>query len=431
MDNLKKIDVKVLDKEFSCYVDENNHYWFSNEALGIIFNKEAIIIDSVLAVHEKDPNAVAFSKITLDDDSVIYNYNAVLSLIDMFRIDSKQSAFLDELYTMLPNNCPPDVNQYAISNIYLSDHLDLFSTMYNSTRKHSYERNLAPTFLQIDEQWVTDSAKTLLKGYNLFIDVEKIFDKLPIRCIIADISETMMDLEFYSIEKEAALILYELIKNDYYEEYNNLISSLIMIALFHDRELENNEKISSDTAIAMAIATISESKDEDKDEVIDKVVKIFSEKIPINIDHAQKYFNYLTKNKTKNDAINYLVKSIESYEGRQGYYEYYGLKYGVVKLHYSGNYIEFSLNTAKSLESGKLMFDVKARADIEAPYSLSNREEVIDLLFKEIQKRSYKDVIEAMLKNIKEKAHPYYNIDDLEVEFEINWTVSISTDIDY
>lgn len=431
MDNLKKIDVKVLDKEFSCYVDENNYYWFSNEALGIIFNKEAIIIDSVLAVHEKDPNAVAFSKIILDDDSVIYNYNAVLSLIDMFRIDSKQSAFLDELYTVLPNNCQPDVNQYAISNIYLSDHLDLFSTMYNSTRKHSYERKLAPTFLQIDEQWVTDSAKTLLKGYNLFIDVEKIFDKLPIRCIIADISETMMDLEFYSIEKEAALILYELIKNDYYEEYNNLISSLIMIALFHDRELENNEKISSDTAIAMAIATISESKDEDKDEVIDKVVKIFSEKIPLNIDPAQKYFDNLTKNKNKNDAINYLVKSIDGYEGRQGYYEYYGLKHGVVKLHYSGNYIEFSFNTAKSLESGKLMFDVKARADIEAPYSLSNREEVIDLLFKEIKKRSYKDVIEAMLKNIKEKVRPYYNIDDLEVEFEINWTVSISTDIDY
>lgn len=431
MDNLKQIAVKVLDKEFNCYVDENNYYWFSIEALGIIFNTDAIIVESVLSFHEKDPNAVAFSKTTLDDDSVIYNYNAVLSLIGMLRIDSKQSAFLNELYTVLPNNCPPDVNQYAISTIYLSDHLDLLSTMFNSTRKYSSERNLAPTFLQIDEQWVTDSAKTFLEEFYLNIDVEKIFDKIPIRCIIADISDIMMDLEFCSIEKEAALILYELIKNNYYEEYNNLISSLIMLALFHDRELEYNVKITSDTAIAMAIATISESKDEDKDEVIDKVVKIFSEKIRPSIDLAQKYFDCLTKNKTKNDAINYLVKSIEAFEGRQGYYDYYGLKYGVAKLHYSGNYIEFSLNTAKSLELGKLMFDVKARADIEAPYSLLNREEVIDILYKEIQKRSYKDVIEAMLNKIKEKARPYSNIDDLDVEFEIEWTVSISTDIDY
>ncbi len=430
MDNFKKIDAKVKDRKFSCYIDENNNYWFTDEALGIIFNAKTSIIDIVLHIHEKDPNAIAYSKKTLEDQSVIYNYNAVLSLIDMLPIDSKQSAFLDELYTVLPNNCPPDVNPNVISNIYVSEHLDLLHTMFKSKTNYANERRLIPTFLQIDEKWVVNSVTQILKGYDSFLDVEKIFNKLPIRCVIADISETLMDLEFDSIEKEVSLILYELIKNDYYEEYNNLISAVIMLALLHTRELENDTKIVSDTAIAMAISIISCSEDEDKDETIEKVVKIFSDLYTPRIDRAQRYFDYLIKNKTKEDAVNYLIKSIEAYEGRQGYYEYYGTKYSVVKLHYGGNYNRFALNVLKSIENHKLIFDVQARADIEAPYSLTDREVIIDSLFNEIKKRSYGDVIEKMLQTFKDKVRPYYNIDDLEVEFKINWTVSIITDID-
>lgn len=430
MDSFKKIGAKVKDREFSCYIDENNSYWFTDEALGIIFDTKTSIIDIVLQIHEKDPNAVAFSKKTLEDQSVIYNYNAVLSLIDMLPIDSKQSAFLDELYTVLPNNCPPDVNPNAITDLYISEHIDLIHTMFKSKTNYAYERRLIPTFLQIDEDWVTDSVTSILKGYDSFLDVEKIFNKLPVRCVIADISETLMDLEFDSIEEEVSLILYELIKNDYYEEYNNLISAVIMLALLHTRELENDTKIVSDTAIAMAISIISCSDDEDKDETIEKVVRIFSDLHTPRLDRAQRYFDHLVKNKTKEDAVNYLIKSIEAYEGRQGYYEYYGTKYSFVKLHYSGNYNKFVLNIVKSLESNKLIFDVQARADIEAPYSLTDREETINSLFKEIKKRSYGDVIDNMLKEIKDKIRPYYNIDELEIEFEINWTVSIITDID-
>ena len=67
---------------------------------------------------------------------------------------------------------------------------------------------------------------------------------------------------------------------------------------------------------------------------------------------------------------------------------------------------------------------------MEAPFYLINRDKVIASLFEEIKVRSYEDVINNDLKkNLLNKLKPFYDLNKINIEFNIKWKLDV--DVDY
>ena len=67
---------------------------------------------------------------------------------------------------------------------------------------------------------------------------------------------------------------------------------------------------------------------------------------------------------------------------------------------------------------------------MEAPFYLTNRDKVIASLFEEIKVRSYEDVInDDLKKNLLNKLKPFYDLNQINIEFNIKWKLDV--DVDY
>lgn len=79
-----------------------------------------------------------------------------------------------------------------------------------------------------------------------------------------------------------------------------------------------------------------------------------------------------------------------------------------------------------------LCFDGVATAFIEAPESLQDRDEIIASLYQEIQYRSYDDVIEKELKkSLIQQLKPYYDLSQIQLQFNIKWKIEINSEYEF
>ena len=132
---------------------------------------------------------------------------------------------------------------------------------------------------------------------------------------------------------------------------------------------------------------------------------------------------YRTLGSTPNreSAERYIRAYVESYTGRQGYYDFFRTADGdVFKLHYGAEYKNFRY---MGKDGNTLVFDVDAVATIDGEDGTpGGGEQTLKHLIDDIHTRSYEDVIVVLQKKLSEKISPYFP-SSVPTVFRINWAL--------
>lgn len=109
---------------------------------------------------------------------------------------------------------------------------------------------------------------------------------------------------------------------------------------------------------------------------------------------SQKLLEVFKKDKTYENAKNYIISFICEYTGKQGYYDYYKLNNeweSVFKMRYRGKINHFKF--ISSPEPNHFIFSADGKAVIDLPTThMNNEEKTKQSLYEEIQKRAPKDI---------------------------------------
>lgn len=136
---------------------------------------------------------------------------------------------------------------------------------------------------------------------------------------------------------------------------------------------------------------------------------------------SKELLDIFQNNKTYENAINYIIKFIEEYKGKQGYYDYFALtsnKDSVFKMHYHGILRRFIY--IETTSDNTLVFHALGRAVINLPLSTMYKEdEVKEDLYKEIKERTPKDIINELKSKINKNLDNY--IDELKIVVYPKW----------
>ncbi|CDC41882.1 putative uncharacterized protein [Firmicutes bacterium CAG:449] len=232
-----------------------------------------------------------------------------------------------------------------------------------------------------------------------------------------------------SLEEKASQYLFYIINDKPFIKGNEEIACFLVLDFLNiNRAItKKGNFLIEPSDFTYAISLINNSNN--KEETLKKIRCLFiGKKKQNNLDEL---FEILKIDSSEDNVINYLVKYIENFYGCQGYYEYYNSKCGCLKIHYHGEYNYFKLNIGKTIASNNtLYFDCIATCYMEAPFYLTNRDKVIASLFEEIKVRSYEDVInDDLKKNLLNKLKPFYDLNQINIEFNIKWKLDV--DVDY
>lgn len=212
--------------------------------------------------------------------------------------------------------------------------------------------------------------------------------------------------------------------------------AILLTSLFLKKNnllFQDNEEIITPSDLLVA-AQISENlKNQNQSAVIKEIMKCLQYTHFDDSFERKNMFEKLKYNPSKENAINYIVKYIEDYNNKQGYYDFYKSSSFVYKIHYHGRYYNFKLNVSKTIEhQNTLYFDATAIAYMEVPYNLECRNEIIKKLYDEIKSRSYKDVIiNDLIKKLKQKLNPYFDLNQIILKFNFSWSIDIDTNYEF
>lgn len=136
---------------------------------------------------------------------------------------------------------------------------------------------------------------------------------------------------------------------------------------------------------------------------------------------SKELLDIFRNDKTYENAMNYIIKFIEGYKGKQGYYDYFALtsnKSSVFKMHYHGILRRFIY--IETTNDHTLVFHALGRAVIDLPLSSMYKEgDVKEDLYKEIKERAPKDIIDELTSKIYKNLDNY--IKDLKIVVYPKW----------
>ncbi len=128
------------------------------------------------------------------------------------------------------------------------------------------------------------------------------------------------------------------------------------------------------------------------------------------------------------DAI---ILFVENYRKQQGYYDFFVASDGSpLKLHYSGRIERISFSSFDDVKK-RLLFEIYAKADMDAPGVLSDKQSYIDERFAEIKNRFSEGSIVRNLKTALKRKLKEFGIESIpySFEFHMNWEIGcISND---
>lgn len=235
-------------------------------------------------------------------------------------------------------------------------------------------------------------------------------------------------------EEEASKYFYYILKEKPFIEGNEEIACLVALYFLNANQLlyEDGAIRVHPTDFAYAMGLI-ENSSLSKKEIINKIKYIFVQDLDHHDRKIKELFHLVQKDNSFENVINYVVAYVENYVGYQGYYDYYKGGSCVYKIHYHGQYSYFKLNVAQTMNiDNALCFDGVATVYIEAPESLQDRDEIIASLYQEIQYRSYDDVIEKELKkSLIQQLKPYYDLSQIQLQFNIKWKIEINSEYEF
>lgn len=246
-------------------------------------------------------------------------------------------------------------------------------------------------------------------------------------------SDDSNEIEFGNDDDVCYIIrtMYNIIKKKPFVSGNEIIASLIAYYYLKQSNLIEDEgnMITTSDDISLACGLIINSTDSNVVETLKKVKSLLAKHDFLLNSHEHKQLSPII-DKSQEGIINYIISSIESFRGYQGYYDYFKGKSCVYKIHYHGSYNNIFLDKAKTFMSDKtLFFKGTLHCFSEAPNDLINREELLKEIVEEIKVRSYNDVIIPFLKKIKEEIKPYFDLDSISIEF--NFEIKTKFDEDY
>ncbi len=143
---------------------------------------------------------------------------------------------------------------------------------------------------------------------------------------------------------------------------------------------------------------------------------------------AEEKFIIFNNDLSYENAIAFIIAFIEEYKNYQGYYDYYKGSYGsCVKLHYRGEFNQFTFDQADSKGERKhLIFNVSAKAIVEIPLGgLSGEKKVVQYLYEEIQQRACKDIILKLKSDLKNKLNNLFDLNTITLDFKPKWKLEI------
>lgn len=148
---------------------------------------------------------------------------------------------------------------------------------------------------------------------------------------------------------------------------------------------------------------------------------------------SQKLLEVFKKDKTYENAKNYIISFICEYTGKQGYYDYYKLNNeweSVFKMRYRGKINHFKF--ISSPEPNHFIFSADGKAVIDLPTThMSNEEKTKQSLYEEIQKRAPKDILNELKETICDDLDNFIKCKDLNIEVKIEWKFATNrVDID-
>lgn len=148
---------------------------------------------------------------------------------------------------------------------------------------------------------------------------------------------------------------------------------------------------------------------------------------------SQKLLEVFKKDKTYENAKNYIISFICEYTGKQGYYDYYKLNNEwefVFKMRYRGKINHFKF--ISSPEPNHFIFSADGKAVIDLPTThMNNEEKTKQSLYEEIQKRAPKDILNELKETICDDLDNSIKCKDLNIEVKIEWKFATNrVDID-
>lgn len=189
---------------------------------------------------------------------------------------------------------------------------------------------------------------------------------------------------------------------------------------------------SSDLTYATALIEGNEALTEEA--LLDKLEQVFSRKsLSLDAFEKAKLLNDIRQKASLDNIYRYVIYFTEHYRGYQGYYEYFrGKNIGCYKIHYSGRYQNFRFSYAKSFGlKNTLVFEADAKAYMEAPHDLVMRLDSMQSVYDEIKERSIKDIMKKYLNALRKDLDPYYDIEKLQIYFDLKWELEADPDYEW
>ena len=337
------------------------------------------------------------------------------------------------------NTIVKEKESYKELNAIINNNKDMITSFYkyeNSGKENNYFGNLGYITLESLQMLIS-----LIKEKNDFDDD---FGAIRDYSILLDILYFTNSVSFDNKSKEiefnedddvsyVVITMYNIIKMKPFIKGNEIIAALVAYYYLEQYNFIEEEglKITTSNDISLACGLIINSSNDNVIDTLKKAKSLLSKHYGLSNSQAMYKLNNIVDTSLEG-IINYIISSIEEFYGYQGYYEYYKGKSCVYKIHYHGQYNNFSLNKAKTFISSKtLFFKATLYCFSEAPKDLIDRESCLENIVEEIKYRSYNDVIISFLKQIKNKVKPYFDLDSISIKFDFEIKTKFDEDYDW
>ena len=145
---------------------------------------------------------------------------------------------------------------------------------------------------------------------------------------------------------------------------------------------------------------------------------------------TSKAYEELKNENSYDNALKFVISFITHYSDEQGFYDYFSLFNGFVKVHYKGKFKKFIFQENRSdVAKHKIYFKANSLACVELPSK--NSDEVQSFAknrYEEIKKRAPKEIYKNMIAILKKYMDGYYDLNDIRVSIRPRWSYKIVID---
>ena len=448
---MEKFIIKFNNQEYDVYQRENKLFINYDDLEKILFNNLKFnndFLDQKIKNIEHD-GYLEDNSLIEEDNVKYYDVNVVYIMLNEFNNKLAKDFILAiknlnlDLNVYIWNYIIDFVNNKKENDNLLSDlHLfeDAFQTLSKTRKNDGYTYRLFNFEYNTEYEYLELLDRIRIENNlpNDFGELKMDLDKL--------IGESYFDCEEVNTALNASNIFYTVIKEKPFVSYNYEIALIIAIKTLSDtnsvkyRLTDENRFISNDdinissSDFIYALQYIENNLDKPRIEVVRKIEPLFCFKnLTIKDYKKQELLSLIKQDNSLENIYRYIIYFTEHYHGYQGFYEYYkGKQIGCYKIHYHGEYYDLKFSYTKSdLKNNILVFDGNAKAYTEAPTDLCGRKIALIDLYGEIKQRSYSYIMENYVKTLNQELEPYFDLNQLNISFDLQWIYEIDEDYEW